>query len=147
LCSGANGGLDGPVDGLYTRLSTLLRKSKSSVLRLKYRKPNDFSECIIDILAGCSFLKGIGSSSIVLLGHSFGGAGVITAAQLHKLVCGVVSLSPQRFGTETVSELNMALLLIPELQTEYFLAKQVKISISAQKIQNNSLSIKKQGTL
>ena len=110
--SGANGGLDGPVDGLYTRLPTLLRKSETSVLRLDYRKPNDFSECIIDVLAGCSFLKGIGASSIVLLGHSFGGGVVITAAQLHKLVCGVVSLSPQRFGTETVSELNMPLLLI-----------------------------------
>ena len=65
----ANGGLNGPVDGFICTATNITQKIKISVLRLDYRKPNDFSEYIIDILASCSFQKN-GASSIVLLGHS-----------------------------------------------------------------------------
>ena len=46
------------------------------------------------------------------MGHSFGGGVVVSAARLHALVHAVISLSPQRFGTALVSELNMPLLLV-----------------------------------
>ncbi|MCH2656035.1 MAG: alpha/beta hydrolase [Dehalococcoidia bacterium] len=109
---GANGGLNGPAHNLYTRLPLLLEKSKITVLRIDYREPNHFAECVLDVLAGCSFLKGIGAEAVILMGHSFGGGVVVSAARLHALVHAVISLSPQRFGTALVSELNMPLLLV-----------------------------------
>lgn len=110
--SGAMGGITGPADGLYARLPTLLAQARISVLRLDYRQPNDFEECVLDVLAGCSFLKGIGASGVVLLGHSFGGAVVIKAGEISPIVRGVVSMSPQLFGTREVHNLNHPLLLI-----------------------------------
>lgn len=109
---GAMGGLDGPADNLYRDLPGLLAAQAVTVLRLEYRSPNNFEECVLDLLAGCSFLKGIGASSIVLAGHSFGGAVVIKAGQLHPSVMGVASLSPQLFGTRQVEELGRPLLLV-----------------------------------
>ena len=109
---GANGGLNGPAHNLYTRLPLLLRKSGVTVLRVDYREPNQFSECVLDVLAGCSFLKGIGAKAIILMGHSFGGGVVVSASRLHELIRAVISLSPQRFGTALVPEIKMPLLLI-----------------------------------
>src|SRR5436189_3263011 len=60
---GAMGGLNGPADGLYGRLAGLLAADGVTVLRLDYRQPNNFEECVLDTLAGCSFLKGIGAVS------------------------------------------------------------------------------------
>ena len=109
---GAMGGLEGPADSLYGRLPILLSSAKVTVLRLQYRKPNDFEECVLDTLAGCSFMKGIGATDLALVGHSFGGAVVIKAGELHDLVRGVASLSPQLYGTRQVEALNKPLLLI-----------------------------------
>lgn len=109
---GAMGGLDGPADSLYARLPLLLEAAKVTVLRLEYRKPNDFEECVLDALAGCSFMKGIGATDLTLVGHSFGGAVVIKAGELHDSVRGVASLSPQLYGTRQVENLNKPLILI-----------------------------------
>jgi alpha/beta superfamily hydrolase len=109
---GAMGGLDGPADRLYARLPLLLTSAKVTVLRLEYRKPNDFEECVLDTLAGCSFMKGIGATDLALVGHSFGGAVVIKAAELHDMVRGVASLSPQLYGTRQVEQLAKPLLLV-----------------------------------
>ena len=113
ICAGgAMGGLDGPADGLFARLPGLLVPANVSVLRLDYRQPNVFEECVLDILAGCSFLKGIGATDAVLVGHSFGGAVVVKAGALHPLVRAVASLSPQLYGTRQVEELARPLLLV-----------------------------------
>ncbi len=109
---GAMGGIDGPADKLYGRLPLLLSSAKVTVLRIEYRKPNDFEECVLDALAGCSFMKGIGATDLALIGHSFGGAVVIKAGELHELVRGVASLSPQLYGTRQVENLNRPLLLV-----------------------------------
>ncbi|MGE3077363.1 MAG: dienelactone hydrolase family protein [Dehalococcoidia bacterium] len=109
---GAMGGLDGPADSLYARLPLLLSSAKVTVLRIEYRKPNEFEECVLDALAGCSFMKGIGATDLVLVGHSFGGAVVVKAGELHDMVRGVVSMSPQLFGTRQVENLNRPLLLV-----------------------------------
>jgi pimeloyl-ACP methyl ester carboxylesterase len=108
---GAMGGLDGPADKLYGRLPALLAASKVTVLRLSYRTPNNLEECVADVLAGCSFLKGIGGTDTVLIGHSFGGAVVIKAGELWP-VAGVVSMSPQLHGTRQVHEMQRPLLLV-----------------------------------
>ena len=109
---GAMGGLNGPADSLYSRIPAGLRESSVSCLRLEYRHPNDFEECVLDVLAGCSFLKGIGATDIVLVGHSFGAAVVIKAGELHELVRAVASLSPQLHGTRQVESLGKPLLLV-----------------------------------
>lgn len=109
---GAMGGVDGPADGLYGRLAVALEPDGVTVLRLNYRRPNEFQECVADVLAGCSFLKGIGAMDLVLVGHSFGGAVVIKAAELGAAVVAVASLSPQLFGTREVNQLDKPLLLI-----------------------------------
>jgi len=109
---GAMGGVDGPANKLYERLPSLLNEHKVTVLRLNYRQPNEFQECVLDTLAGCSFLRGIGAAELALVGHSFGGAVVIKAGELHEGVRGVVSMSPQLFGTREVEDLRKPLLLI-----------------------------------
>ena len=109
---GAMGGLDGPADSLYKRIPAGLAEAQVSCLRLNYRHANNFEECVLDVLAGCSFLKGIGASDIVLVGHSFGGAVVVKAGELHQSVRGVVSMSPQLHGTRQVESLGKPLLLI-----------------------------------
>jgi alpha-beta hydrolase superfamily lysophospholipase len=106
------GGIDGPADKIYSRLPNLLREHDVSSLRIEYRRPNDLEECVLDVLAGCSFLKGIGATDAVLVGHSFGGAVVISAAELAPLARGVVSMSPQLHGTRTVENIDMPLLLV-----------------------------------
>jgi hypothetical protein len=109
---GAMGGIDGPADKIYSRLPNLLREHEISSLRIEYRKPNDLEECVLDVLAGCSFLKGIGATDAVLVGHSFGAAVVISAAELAPLARGVVSMSPQLHGTRSVENIDMPLLLV-----------------------------------
>ncbi|MGI8926012.1 MAG: alpha/beta hydrolase family protein [Tepidiformaceae bacterium] len=113
---GAMGGLDGPGAGLYARLPKLLAGAGVTVLRLDYRVPNDFEECVLDVLAGCSFLRGIGAESVALVGHSFGAAVVIKAAALSDLVRAVASLSPQLHGTREVETLGKPLLLVHGMQ-------------------------------
>lgn len=113
---GALGGLDGPADGLYPRLANALsspeRPRGLTALRLHYRQPGEFQECVLDVLGALSFLKGIGAQRVGLVGHSFGAAVVIKAGELSDLVAGVASLSPQLFGTRTVERLAPKPLLL-----------------------------------
>lgn len=81
-------------------------------LRLQYREPNEFEECVLDVLGGISFLRGIGAQRIALIGHSFGAAVVIKAGELSELVVAVAALSPQLYGTRTVERLAPRSLLL-----------------------------------
>jgi len=109
---GAAGGVDGPADAVYLRLAQALVAKGVTSLRLQYREPGEFTECVLDTLAGCSFLKGIGGEAAVLVGHSFGGAVAIKAGELSPLVNFVVAMSSQRFGTQDVERLHKPLLLV-----------------------------------
>ena len=108
---GAMGGFEGPANDIYGRLANRLRPQLSG-LRLHYRKPGDFEECVLDVLAGVSFLRGFGATPIALVGHSFGGAVVIKAGELSEAVAGVAALSSQLYGTRTVERLGKPLLLV-----------------------------------
>ncbi|GBD23635.1 hypothetical protein HRbin29_01303 [bacterium HR29] len=110
--SGALGGLDGPADSIYRRLAPALAAGGVTTLRLDYRRPNEFDECVLDVLAGCSFLKGLGALDVALVGHSFGGAVVIKAGQLAPIVRAVAALSSQLYGTREVQQLGKPLLLV-----------------------------------
>ena len=81
-------------------------------LRLHYRKPGEFFECVLDVLAGVSFLRGVGAGDIALVGHSFGGAVVIKAGEIAPQVTGVAALSSQLYGTRGVEKLGKPLLLV-----------------------------------
>ncbi len=129
---GAMGGLDGPAGGLYPRLAQALREPQDEALqsgspdeadqgkpagglaslRLHYRQPGEFEECVLDVLGGVSFLKGIGARRVALVGHSFGAAVVIKAGELSEQVAGVAALSPQLHGTGSVERLSPKPLLL-----------------------------------
>ena len=66
----------------------------------------------MDTLAGGSFLKAMGYDSIALVGHSFGGAVVISAAPLSPVVTAVVSLSSQTYGARNAGLVSPRPLLL-----------------------------------
>lgn len=108
---GARGGFDGPAEGIYARLAEDLKYEMTSI-RIDYRLPNVLAECVLDTMAGLSFLSATGHSEIALVGHSFGGAVVIAAAPFSPLVKAVVSLSPQTYGASNAGALSPRPLLL-----------------------------------
>jgi len=109
---GARGGFGRPGQGAYARLADVLRRDRISSLRLCYRHPNILPECALDVMAGVAYLTHSGSQPVVLVGHSFGGAVVITAGALHAHVAGVVALAPQTYGARLAGQLAPRPLLV-----------------------------------
>jgi dienelactone hydrolase len=104
---GAGGGFDTPVRGwLYPRLCEQLRGEQISGLRVRYRHPSNLEESVLDVLAGISFLEADDVKSVAVVGHSFGGAVVITAASFSPTVKTCVALSTQTYGAEPASQLG-----------------------------------------
>ena len=108
---GARGGFAGPAGGVYRDLSEEL-KGEITSLRLDYRQPNVLHECVMDALAGVSFLTGTGHSEIALVGHSFGGAVVISAAPFSESVKAVAALSSQTYGAQGAARVSPRPLLL-----------------------------------
>ncbi len=108
---GARGGFDGPAGGIYGRLAEDLKDEITSI-RVDYRLPNVITECVLDAMAGLSFLSATGHSEIALVGHSFGGAVVIAAAPLSQLVKAVVALSSQTYGASNAGAVSPRPLLL-----------------------------------
>jgi hypothetical protein len=109
---GARGGFGRPGQGAYARLAEALRQARITSLRLCYRHPNVLPECALDILAGIAALQQDGVQRVVLVGHSFGGAVVITAGAVHEHVAGVVALAPQTYGARLAGRLAPRPLLV-----------------------------------
>ena len=61
--------------------------------------PNYLENCVLDTLTGAEFLASEGVDRVGLVGHSFGGAVVISAAALSERVRAVVAMSTQTYGT------------------------------------------------
>lgn len=105
--SGARGGFDGPSFGIFATLSRELVSQRINSLRLSYRFPGDFEQCVVDTLIGLRFLEQKGIDGIALAGHSFGGAVAIMAAIRSPQVKAVVGLSSQteglRYGVDELS--------------------------------------------
>src|SRR5215472_7200765 len=105
LCvSGASGGFIGP-GKLYESLGAELPKDRIAIARIDYREPNEFGECLLDAMAGLSFLRGVGCQRAALIGHSFGGAVAINAGTLSPIVATVIALSSQLAGAHVVADL------------------------------------------
>lgn len=100
---GGGGGLDGPARRLYPAVSAIFQKQGISALRVDYRFPSLMDECVLDALLGVEFLKKEGCTSIALVGHSFGGAVVISAGAISDAVKAVVPMSTQTYGTDMVA--------------------------------------------
>jgi pimeloyl-ACP methyl ester carboxylesterase len=112
LCiSGALGGFDGP-GMLYVRLGRELPPLGIALVRLNYRIPNEFGECVLDTMAGLAFLKAMQYERAALIGHSFGGAVAINAGTLAPIVTTVIAVSSQLFGAHVVGELPPRPLLL-----------------------------------
>jgi fermentation-respiration switch protein FrsA (DUF1100 family) len=103
---GAGGGLGGPAGGVYTRLGERLRPLGVTSLELDYLRPGDLDACVSDVLVGLGYLESLGKSRVVLVGHSFGGAVVISAGAISPSVVAVAALSSQTSGTEAVAALS-----------------------------------------
>ena len=105
---GIGGGWDSPAKGLYSKLSIKLKDNKINSLRIRYRYPSNLEESVIDILAGVEFItQNERISSIALVGHSFGGAVVISAAsQVANIIKTIVTLATQSYGAEGISRIR-----------------------------------------
>ncbi len=106
---GVGGGWDSPARGLYHSLSIRLSKEMGiTSLRVRFRHSTDLDSSVKDVLAGIEFLtKWEKVASIGLVGHSFGGAVVISSAALvADAVKTIVTLSTQSYGTEGISKLR-----------------------------------------
>ncbi len=97
---GVTGGFEGPANGLYVRLAERLVSLDIDSLRVDYRRPGDLVECILDVLVSIEFLVSAGYKNICLVGHSFGGAVVISAGAMATEVKSVIALSSQTLGAE-----------------------------------------------
>jgi len=100
-CGGAMGGLLGPSNGLFQFLGDVLAERGIATLRVSYRRPNDLDACVLDAGAACEMAIAEGARSLVVMGHSFGGAVAINcAAYVGPLARGVVTLATQSAGCE-----------------------------------------------
>jgi alpha-beta hydrolase superfamily lysophospholipase len=110
---GSGGGLDGPAWGMYPRLAGQLAAHGIASLRLHYRQPNHLEECVADTLLGVLYLTQLcGYGPVALVGHSFGGAVVISAGALSEDVAAVVAMSSQTYGTDLAPRVSPRPLLV-----------------------------------
>jgi fermentation-respiration switch protein FrsA (DUF1100 family) len=108
---GASGGMDGPAM-LYARLGLEARSLSFTVMRLGYRIPGEMMECVLDTMAGLSFLKGIGHQRMAVVGHSFGGGVAIATATFNPAAVAVAAISSQLDGAQNVAQLAPRPLLL-----------------------------------
>ncbi|HEY8562500.1 MAG TPA: alpha/beta hydrolase [Pyrinomonadaceae bacterium] len=109
---GSGGGLGGPAGGVYERLANEFISFTVSSLQLDYRRPGHLKSCVEDVLIGVDYLASLGKKKIALVGHSFGGAVVISAGILSPTVAAVAALSSQTSGAENAAALAPKPLLL-----------------------------------
>src|SRR4051794_35585400 len=108
---GAGGGVGGPAGAVYARLGEQFCARGVTSLEVDYRHAGSLESCIEDTRTGIAYLRQLGSSRIVLVGHSFGGAVVLRSAADEPKVIAVATLSSQTAGVGNVAQLAPRALL------------------------------------
>ncbi|MBI4497006.1 MAG: alpha/beta hydrolase [Chloroflexi bacterium] len=97
-----------PRDAFYDEVARELLAQRISSFRLWFRvpapAPPGFTECVLDLLGGVSFLRGIGAQGIALVGASFAGGAVINAGAISPHVTAVIALASQLHGARHHAE-------------------------------------------
>jgi pimeloyl-ACP methyl ester carboxylesterase len=113
LAGGEHGGWDSPAYGLYPRLAAALAHRRITVVRVAYREPDCFDECVLDVLAAIGYLQSERVRTIALVGHDLGGPAVMQAAAVSAVVPAVVAMASLPDGPDPEElPLNCRLLLI-----------------------------------
>ena len=115
MVGGFDGGFDGPADAIYPTLTEDLTAVGIAGLRLDFRihrSPGPIDEGIFDVLQGIEFLRSTGIERIGLVGHSFGGAIVISTGVQSPYVAAVAALSTQTAGAQPAPRLAPRPLLL-----------------------------------
>jgi alpha-beta hydrolase superfamily lysophospholipase len=137
---GSGGGLDGPAWGMYPRLAGRLATQGIASLRLHYRRPNHLEDCVADTLLGVAYLvQQRGYRRVALVGHSFGGAVVISAGALGDDVTAVVAMSSQTYGTDLAPQVSPKPLLLLHGTADEILSHRCSESIYARARQPKEL--------
>lgn len=109
---GVGGGTHGP-SNIYHPLAEELLKSDISSLLIDCRYDSDLDECISDVLAGIDYMdRHYKIDAIGLIGWSFGGAVVISAAAWDERVKTVITVASQSYGTNDVMRIAPRPILI-----------------------------------
>jgi alpha/beta superfamily hydrolase len=109
---GVGGGTHGP-SNIYHPLAEDLLKSGISSLLINCRYDSELDECISDMLTCIDWMdKEQKVDKIGLIGWSFGGAVVISAAAADKRVKTVVTVASQSYGTIDVDDIAPRSILI-----------------------------------
>ena len=136
---GSGGGLGGPAGGLYTRLGGRLAADGVASLELDYRRPARLDDCVRDVLTGLSYLGALGKTRFVLVGHSFGGAVVISAAALCPAVIAVAALSSQTAGASQVAQIGPRPILFIHGEADEILPSRCSVDLYARAQQPKEL--------
>lgn len=126
LIGGVGGGWDSPARDLYDRLGTDLASDHVASLRVQYRMPAVFDECVLDVRVAVEYFLDLGVRTIGIVGHSFGGAVAIRVADaVPEHVRAVATLATQAWGTERVAHLpdGCSLLLVHGMADEILPAR------------------------
>lgn len=99
-------GFDSPAAHVYERLGKELVNENISTVHLRFRSINPFEDTVHDVRAAVEFLHKLGIKKVVVIGHSLGGASVISAASYEPGVIGVAALCSQPYGADRVRTLN-----------------------------------------
>lgn len=103
---GIGGGWDTPARNLYPRLAAEMTGEDVTSLRVRFRHPGDLDDCAFDVCTSLSYLHSQGAKKLAIVGHSFGGAVAIRAAERMPAVRAVVALAPQSHGAEAAAGLG-----------------------------------------
>ena len=119
---GFDGGFDGPAGGLFPLLATDLGVHGIGVMRVDFcdrLSPGVVEYGVADVQAAKAELASRGVERFALVGHSFGGAVMITVAANDLSIEGVVTLSTQSAGTAGAARIApRPLLLIHGLEDQ-----------------------------
>ena len=98
--------------GLPAEVARALLLNGVSSLLLRYRAPYELPSCVNDALASVDWLEREGIVRVAMVGHSFSGAVVISAAPRSERVVAVAALASQTYGAAGAARVSPRPLLL-----------------------------------